>query len=98
MGFHQTYIAGVSYRPGAADRLAELDDGDVLELEREPDNPHDENAVKVMHDGFHVGYVPRDLAPEIGKLIAEGRADVAVKRKSNKIEIPYTAKEETAQS
>lgn len=38
----------------------------LIELEREPSNPHDPNAIKVLDtsDGgrIHVGYIPRDVA------------------------------------
>jgi len=37
----------------------ELRVGDVLELAREPDNPHDPNAVAVHWRGHKLGYVPR---------------------------------------
>ena len=33
--------------------------GDRLELSREPDNPHDANAVRVEWRGRKLGYVPR---------------------------------------
>jgi hypothetical protein len=33
--------------------------GDALELVREPDNPHDANAVRVQWRGRKLGYVPR---------------------------------------
>jgi hypothetical protein len=33
--------------------------GDPLELSREPDNPHDANAVRVQWRGWKLGYVPR---------------------------------------
>ena len=33
--------------------------GDALELSREPDNPHDHNAVRVEWRGHKLGYVPR---------------------------------------
>src|SRR5918992_1184481 len=32
--------------------------GDRLELVCEPDNPHDADAVAVLHTGFHLGYIP----------------------------------------
>ncbi len=34
--------------------------GDALDLVREPDNPHDANAVRVEWRGRKLGYVPRD--------------------------------------
>jgi hypothetical protein len=37
----------------------ELRLGDRLELVREPDNPHDRNAVRVEWRGRKLGYVPR---------------------------------------
>lgn len=33
--------------------------GDLLELSREPDNPHDPNAIRVEWRGRKLGYVPR---------------------------------------
>lgn len=46
-------------------------------LERDTDNNHDKNAVKVMVSvsggiGYHLGYVPRDLAELITPLIDKG--------------------------
>lgn len=37
----------------------ELRPGDRLDLVREPDNPHDRNAVRVEWRGRKLGYVPR---------------------------------------
>jgi len=51
-------LAGFRY--GEAARLwALLNPGDALELVREPDNPHDANAVRVDWRGLKLGYVPR---------------------------------------
>lgn len=36
-----------------------------VELEWEPTNPHDPNAIKVVQGGIHRGYVPRDIAPTV---------------------------------
>lgn len=50
-------------------------------LEREPDNPHDENAVKVIvtekpwsqkHEGIHIGYVARATASVIAAAMDAG--------------------------
>ncbi|RAZ83415.1 HIRAN domain-containing protein [Cereibacter johrii] len=35
-------------------------------LQREPDNPHDANAVAVLIDGLKVGHLPRDQAARVG--------------------------------
>ena len=42
---------------------------DEIELEPEPDNPHDPNAIKVIADGVHIGYVPAKSTKKIGQLL-----------------------------
>lgn len=51
-------LAGLRYY-GAAEVWPTLKVGDRLELAREPDNPHDPNAVAVAWRGRKLGYVPR---------------------------------------
>ena len=51
-------LAGFRFH-AAAQVWGELRVGDRLELEREPGNPHDANAVKVLWRGQTLGYVPR---------------------------------------
>ena len=51
-------LAGFRYAE-AAEAWPHLSAGDALELVREPDNPHDANAVRVEWRGRKLGYVPR---------------------------------------
>jgi HIRAN domain-containing protein len=51
-------LAGFRYH-AAAQVWHELRVGDRLELRREPDNPHDANAVSVCWRGGKLGYLPR---------------------------------------
>ena len=51
-------LAGFRYAE-ASQVWSELPLGDALELVREPDNPHDRNAVRVDWRGRKLGYVPR---------------------------------------
>ena len=51
-------LAGVRYY-AAAEVWDELRVGDPLELRREPDNPHDAQAVSVSWRGHKLGYLPR---------------------------------------
>ena len=51
-------LAGFRYH-AAAEVWPALRVGDRLELEHEPDNPHDVNAVRVLWRGRVLGYVPR---------------------------------------
>ena len=51
-------LAGFQYHEG--ERLwPQLHVGDPLVLAREPDNPHDANAVSVSWHGHKLGYLPR---------------------------------------
>ena len=51
-----------------------------LELELDPDNEVDPNAVKVLMDGKHVGYIPADDAEYVHTMIEEDRiADMDAK-------------------
>jgi hypothetical protein len=59
-------VAGVSFRPEAvAD--ASFDPGRRLALVPEPENEHDPRAVAVWNQdrSLQVGYVPREIAPEL---------------------------------
>jgi hypothetical protein len=51
-------LAGFRHAEAAA-LWPQLRAGDALELVREPDNPHDANAVRVDWRGHKLGYVPR---------------------------------------
>jgi len=47
-------------------------------LDREPDNPHDPNAIRVSLFGiYHVGYLPRDAAQRIAPLMDTDRRFLA---------------------
>lgn len=43
---------------------------DFVQLVPEPQNPHDHNAIKVMMNGVHIGYVPAELTRDIKPLIS----------------------------
>ena len=60
-------LAGASYRAEALQDDA-FAPGRRLALVREPDNEHDPNAVAVFDADrrVQVGYVPADVAPELG--------------------------------
>jgi hypothetical protein len=59
-------VAGVSYRLEALDD-ASFEPGRRLALVREPNNPHDPNAVGIWNEErtLQLGYVPAAIAPEL---------------------------------
>jgi single-stranded-DNA-specific exonuclease len=76
--FH-TKIAGVSFE-GRQDVIAGLRADATLELRREPDNPHDTNAIAVHYGNLQLGFFNKQLAAHIAPLIDAGaryRARVA---------------------
>lgn len=46
--------------------------GDLLELEREPDNPEDPCAIAVVSDAGRIGYLPRQTAAELAPIMDSG--------------------------
>jgi hypothetical protein len=60
-------VAGVSFRLELLDD-ASFDPGQTLALVPEPENPHDPNAVAIWNEErtLQLGYVPRELAPDLG--------------------------------
>ncbi len=75
---HTLNVAGVSYRRGYPKSLLRLQgSGDRkffdCELVREPDNPHDRNAVAVHVDNIgKVGYLPRGDAKRFAAMLDRG--------------------------
>ena len=54
--------------------IKKLKSGDIVLLEREPDNRYDENAIRVDNwQGQKLGYIPRQKNPPLAKLIDDGR-------------------------
>lgn len=47
--------------------------GMKVELVKEPDNKHDKEAIKVMFDGFHVGYVANSSYTVLEGCMSAGR-------------------------
>lgn len=68
-------IAGITFRREAFDRVTEehnpLKDFEVA-LEREPDNQYDANAIKVLVDGIHLGYIPATSALGLAPVMDNG--------------------------
>lgn len=54
-------FVGVSHRSMVEiSRYQEMKKGEKVELEKEPDNPYDPHAIKVVTtDGYHIGYIAR---------------------------------------
>lgn len=44
-----------------------------VELLEEPDNPHDPNAIKVVVDGVHIGYIKKGSCSHVKKLLHSGK-------------------------
>ena len=53
-------------------------------LVREPDNPHDPNAIRVEMAGFYLGYVPRHIAKDLAPFIDRGERYTALFVSCNK--------------
>ncbi len=66
-----TKVVGVSFE-GRQGLVTGLAPGDPLELVREPENPHDPNALAVRYGRFQLGYVRREIARRISPNVDGG--------------------------
>ena len=64
-------LAGFRYYDAGA-LWDEMKVGDALALVREPDNPHDANAIRVEWRGHKLGYVPRRENADVARQIDRG--------------------------
>ena len=65
------FVAGYQFHAGM-DLEPRMGVGDRLELVREPDNPHDRQAVAIRWGGEHIGYVPRRVNADIARRLDAG--------------------------
>lgn len=89
-----TYYAGVKFRAGAADIIAEMPNGTELELRPEPDNKFDPNAIAVLYSDAQLGYVPGHLCEKILGYIDAGQINMVMHGEGNKFEIHHSGGEE----
>ena len=67
-----TKVAGISRHQKALENVVNKT---FFILYREPNNPHDANAIAVKAWGkYDLGYIPRDLAEKLAPLLDEGKA------------------------
>jgi hypothetical protein len=81
-----TKLSGVTFRDAQANikTFGNKDIGSYA-LVREPDNPHDQNAIRVALFGkIFMGYVPRDIARELAPPMDSGRRFMAFFVKLNR--------------
>lgn len=64
-------IAGFTYYDGI-DVFDELKIGTQLQLEAEPQNTYNQNAVKVFYKNTMIGYLPNDHNEDIAKFLWAG--------------------------
>lgn len=66
--FH-TYIAGIKHHKKAFYSLDLEQREHKLELVEEPTNKYDPNAIKVIVDGKHIGYVPAKKCKKVKDIL-----------------------------
>jgi len=73
-----TRVAGVTFE-GRQGVISRISPGTPVRLVREPQNPHDPHAVKVVTgDGWHLGYLPAKLAGRLAPAMDGGARYEAV--------------------
>lgn len=67
----QSPLAGFQFYQGKA-LWDEMKPGDLLQLVRERENPHDANAVRFEWNGSHLGYIPRRENADVARQMDRG--------------------------
>jgi hypothetical protein len=71
--FHEVAVVGMHFRGVRAQQIVSaLSEGDLLTLDREPENPYDANAIRVLYAEEHIGYIARESAVWIAPELDEG--------------------------
>ncbi|HHZ11468.1 MAG TPA: hypothetical protein GYA05_02010 [Acholeplasmataceae bacterium] len=71
MRFH-TKVVGVTYE-GRQEYIKKMKIGERIRLERDRNNPHDPNAIKVVNEkGEHIGFISKDLAGKLAERMDKG--------------------------
>jgi len=75
MGLRVAGVAGAGQHHADALQNERVEPGSALQLRRDPDNPHDPNAIAVhpTDGGEQVGWVPRELAAELAPELDAGK-------------------------
>jgi hypothetical protein len=74
-----TFIAGIPHRLGKDIQINSiLSQGQTLQSLREPMNQHDKNAVKLMANGSHIGYIPKDVNSKIAQHLDSGKKIIVI--------------------
>ena len=73
-----TKLAGVTFGD-AQENIKKFGCADIASyaLIREPDNPHDPNAIRVCLGGFDMGYLPKPISQKLAPLIDNSRRFLA---------------------
>ena len=72
LGLRVAGVAGAGAHHAQALATDAVAPGGTLVLRRDPDNPHDPNAIAVHAGGEQVGWVPRAIAEEIAPALDAG--------------------------
>jgi hypothetical protein len=69
---YNTNIVGIEFVPAGVELVRRLKVGDEVKLVRQPDNPHDKNAIVIIDsDGNRLGYLSAKLAADISRALDE---------------------------
>lgn len=73
MPVFQCTLAGANFRPADAREVCKsLSIGDTLELEADPANPYDSNAVRVIASGEFIGFIPKTDNTAVAAALTRG--------------------------
>lgn len=73
-------VAGLGFH---MDENSVFHEDETVSFEKDPENPYDPQAVKVLHNKNHIGYINKALSPSFAKLLETGKVSGKVIKFTN---------------
>ena len=90
--YYSTFVAGIFAEPSRLAAVVGTFVGDIVELRRDPQNPYDKNAIRILlaKNSAELGFVPKGFAAEISPRMRLGfRCRGYVKKVDDDDEFPF---------
>ena len=73
---YTSFVRGLAFSPGKK-LVPYMKKGDVLDIQREPDNIYDSNAIALCYNGQKIGYVAAEDNSMLSQLLDAGHGNFA---------------------
>lgn len=84
---YTSFVRGLTFSPGKK-LVPFLKKGDVLDMQREPDNTYDSNAIALCYNGQKIGYVAAEDNSMLSQLLDAGHGNFTAEVHNIRTDVP----------